>query len=317
MLLLLGPKAEFEQVDGEITPLDLPLSELDQYIKTKESKVKGIKPNNESRIIWADSIRKTEYAVVYLHGFSAGIWEGIGTHTSFAKRYGANLYLARQQDHGIAGKEVFKNLTPKNYMDSAKEAIAIGQLLGEKVIVMSCSTGSTHSLYLTAHNPEMVHAQILYSPNIAIATPAAQLVTKPWGTHLAGAMMGEYVKTSSYGNPEREKINTTIYRTEGVIALEALIEQTMTDETFAKINSPYFLGYYYKNEDEQDPVVSVPAMLYMDSKTATPAHQKHNVPFADVKSHVICSSLISKDVASVQQASYKFAEEVLGMVPFE
>jgi len=184
--LFFGPKAEFEAVDGKIDPIKVPLEQLDEYIQEKEAKVVNLKPNNESRIIWADSVRKTEYAVVYLHGFSASIWEGDAMHTQFAERYGANLYLARQQDHGIDDKNTFKNLTPKNYMDSAKEAIAIGQQLGEKVILMSCSTGGTHSLYLTAHNPEMVHAQILYSPNIAIASAAAQLTTMPWGEYLTG-----------------------------------------------------------------------------------------------------------------------------------
>ena len=315
-ILFFGPKAEFEPVDGKIVSMaGMPLSQIDHYIHDQEAKVANIKPNNQSRIIWADSVRKTEYAVVYLHGFSASIWEGDAVHTEFAKRYGANLYLARQQDHGIADRNTFKNLTPKNYMESAKEAIAIGQLLGEKVIVMSCSTGGTHSLYLTAHNPEMVHAQILYSPNIAIASSAAQLVTMPWGEYMADALIGEHVKSGAYGKPEMENMATTEYHTKGIIALESLLEQTMTEATFSKISSPYFLGYYYKNEEEQDPVVSVAAMQEMDAQTATPANQKRNIPFANVGNHVICSVRQSKDIESVRQATYQFAEEILGMKP--
>ena len=308
-----GPKAEFEQVNGKITPINIPLTQLEQHIQEKESKVAKLKPNNESRIVWADSIRKTEYVVVYLHGFSAGIWEGDGVHTQFAERYGANLYLARQQDHGIDDRNTFKNLTPKNYLESAKEAVAIGQLLGDKVILMSCSTGGTHSLYLTAHNPEMVHAQILYSPNIAIASSTAAMLTMPWGEYIAGAVVGDYVKSGAYGKPEMEKINTTEYRTEGIIALEALLEQTMTEATFSKINSPYFLGYFYKNEEEQDPVVSVAAMLNMDSHTQTPVDKKRVVPFANVGNHVVPSSRQSKDIETVRKETYKYAEEVLKM----
>jgi len=311
--LYFGPKAEFKPVDGKIEPINIPIMELDDYIKNKEAKVANIKPNNQSRIVWADSIRKTEYAVVYLHGFSASIWEGDGIHTQFAERYGANLYLARQQDHGIGDRNTFKKLTPKNYMDSAKEAIAIGQQLGEKVIVMSCSTGGTHSLYLTAHNPEMVHAQIMYSPNIAIASPAAQLVTMPWGEYVADAVIGEHVKSGAYGKPDMENYATTEYHTKGIIALEALLEQTMTAETFGKINSPYFVGYYYKNEENQDPVVSVAAMLEMDKQTATPANQKQLVPFANVNNHVICSLRQSEDIEAVRKATYEYAEDVLGM----
>lgn len=315
--LFFGPKAEFETIDGKIDPINIRLEQLDQYIQKKEAKVVNLKPNNESRIIWADSIRKTEYAVVYLHGFSASIWEGDAIHTEFAKRYGANLYLARQQGHGIDDKNTFKNLTPKNYTDSAKEAIAIGQKLGEKVIVMSCSTGGTHSLYLTANNPEMVHAQILFSPNIAIASPAAQLTTMPWGEYLTEAMVGDYIKSGSYGKPEMKNMATMEYHSKGIIALEALLEQTMTPETFNKIKSPYFVGYFYKNEEVQDPVVSVAAMLEMDQATNTPASQKRLVPFANVNNHVVCSLRQSKDIKTVRQATYNYAEEVLKMQPIE
>jgi len=312
--LFFGPQAEFEQVDGEIQAVNIPLNQLDQYIADKEATVKNLKPDNESRIIWAnDTIQKTEYAVVYLHGFSASIWEGDGIHTQFAKRYGANLYLARQQDHGIGDRNTFLNLTPKNYMDSAKEAVAIGQLLGEKVILMSCSTGGTHSLYLTANNPEMVHAQIMYSPNIAIASAAAQLVTMPWGEHLASGLIGDHVKSGAYGKPGMENYATTEYHTKGIIALEALLEQTMLPETFNKITSPYFVGYYYKNEENQDPVVSVPAMLEMAAQTKTPEAKKRLVPFAEVNNHVVCSLRQSKDIETVQQETYRYAEEILGM----
>jgi len=304
--LLLGPKAAFKQVDGKITAIDIPLTQLDQFIANKEATVKNLKPDNQSRIIWADSIRKTEYAVVYLHGFSASIWEGDGIHTQFAERYGANLYLARQQDHGIADKNTFLNLTPKNYMDSAKEAVAIGQLLGEKVILMSCSTGGTHSLYLTAHNPEMVHAQIMYSPNIAVANPAIQLTTMPWGEYLASGLIGENVKSGAYGKPGMQNYATTEYHTKGIIALEALLEQTMTPKTFNKISSPYFVGYYYKNEEAQDPVVSVAAMLEMAEQTATPDKQKRLVPFADVNNHVLCSLRQSDDIETVRKETYLF-----------
>ncbi len=315
-VLFFGPKAEFESVDGKINPMtDLPLSQVEHYIHDQEAKVKNIKPNNESRIIWADSIRKTEYAVVYLHGFSASIWEGDGIHQQFAERYGANLYLARQQDHGIGDRNTFKNLTPKNYLESAKEAVAIGQLLGEKVILMSCSTGGTHSLYLTANNPEMVHAQIMYSPNIAIASPAAKLVTMPWGEYLADALVGEHVKSGAYGKPDMENYATTEYHTKGIIALEDLLEQTMTAETFGKISSPYFVGYYYKNEEEQDPVVSVAAMLEMDQQTTTPDSKKRLVPFANVNNHVLCSLRQSNDIETVRKETYRYVEEVLGMKP--
>ena len=149
IIYFLGPKAnQYPEFDGKINAIDIPLGQLDQYIAEQESKVANKKPNNHSRLIWADSIKKTEYAVVYLHGFSASPMEGDPIHQEFASRYGYNLYIPRLAGHGIDSKESFVDLTPKALIESAKEAIAIGRLIGEKVILMSCSTGSTLSCLL-------------------------------------------------------------------------------------------------------------------------------------------------------------------------
>ena len=40
----------------------------------------------------------------------------------------------------------------EDYVDSAKEAVAIGKMMGKKVILMGCSTGSSLSLYLAAED---------------------------------------------------------------------------------------------------------------------------------------------------------------------
>ncbi|MGB1217460.1 MAG: alpha/beta hydrolase, partial [Saprospiraceae bacterium] len=148
LVCLLGPRLKFDKLDSSMPYINMELSELDNFIKEKESKIEGLKPNNEARIVWADSIRKTEYSVVYLHGYSASPMEGDGVHLPFAKRYGCNLFLARLQGHGTEGEDRFLDSTPQKWLDSAKEAIAIGRLMGEKVIVMSASTGGTLSTYL-------------------------------------------------------------------------------------------------------------------------------------------------------------------------
>ena len=312
--LVLGPKNHYDQVDGKIKLLDIPLEQLDEYIEKKEAKIANIRPDNEARIIWADSLQKTPYSVVYLHGFSATWFEGNGIHEPFAKRYGFNLYLSRLAQHGIADKESFGSLTPKEYIDSAKEAIAIGHLIGEKVIVMSCSTGGTLGIYLEGENPDLIDAQFLYSPNVDLAFAGSELLTMPWGTHIVNNLIGEYRKIED--TKARKDLNyvTSEYKTEGVIGLKALIEQTMTPEIFAKVTKPYFMGYYYKNEEEQDPVVSVAAMLEFDKYSKTPAAQKRVIAFPNTKDHVIVNTLKSKDILSVQEATFRYAEEVLGLI---
>ena len=94
-----------------------------------------------------------------------------------------------------------------------------------------------------------------------------------------------------------------------------LLHQTMTKETFAKINQPLYVGYYYKTEEESDHVVSVPAMRNFVQQISTPADKLRFQAFPDVGSHVMISSLQSGDIPGVQRDLFDFAEKVLEMQP--
>lgn len=313
-----GPRPIFEKVSNKIPTLGLSIHELDSAIASFESQFPNIKSENESRIIWVDSVRQTEYAMVYLHGFSAGVMESDPVHKALAKKYGCNLYLARLSHHGLSGQDAFEGLTPAALMNSAAEAIAVGQIIGEKVILVSCSTGGTLSIFLTAHNPHAIAAQIMYSPNTAIDDPTAILLNKPWGKELTHAVLGDYrVGDSTKVGTPIERYWTLTYRSEALIALQELLDQTMQDEIFEKIESPYFIGYYYKNEEESDHVISVPGILDFDSKTQTPAHLKRVIAFPDVGNHVMASDLQPDDIESVIEETSLFMEEVLGIQPVQ
>ena len=313
IVFFLGPKPHFPVFDGKMAGVDWPLTALDSMVQAHESVIPNLKPDNQARIIWADSVRRTPWSVVYLHGFSASPMEGDPVHREFAARYGCNLYLARLPQHGIDDPESFKDVAPKDWVDGAKEALAIGRLLGEKVILMSCSTGSTLAVYLAAENPEAVDGLILYSPNIAIADPMASLLTYPWGFQIARAIVGEYRTIPAFKGWEAEKYWTTTYRTEGIVALQALLDATMQPRYFEKIRQPLFIGYYYKNEEKKDDVISIEAAKVFFEQASTPPGLKRMLAFPDVNTHVIPSRLLSKDLPAVREATYRFAEEVLGL----
>ena len=187
----LGPEPDKPKFDPAMPQVPQAADELEKYVSAKESKHK-LKPNNEARIVWADSTKKkTEYAVVYIHGFSACQEEGNPVHNNFAKKFGCNMYLARMADHGIDTVDQLINFTPDRWWQSSKEALAIGKALGEKVIVMSTSTGGTMALMLAAQYPNDVFALINMSPNIAINNPNAWLSNNPWGLQIAGGWLGE------------------------------------------------------------------------------------------------------------------------------
>jgi pimeloyl-ACP methyl ester carboxylesterase len=305
-----GPQPD-EPVFSKTMP-DVPAepTALEQYIQSNESK-HVLKPDNEARIVWADSSReKTEYAVVYLHGFSASQREGDPVHRRFAKEFNCNLYLSRLSDHGIDTTDALLNFTADRIWNTAKEALAIGEAIGDKVILVSTSTGGTVALMLAAEYPDRVHALINLSPNIAINNPAAFLLNDPWGLYIARGVMGGKYRVSEPVQPHVNYWNFK-YRLESAVELQELLETSMTNETFKKITQPSLTLYYYKDNANQDPEVKVSAMIDMHQHLGTPDSLKVEKAIPTAEAHVIGGSLKSKDVESVYREMKKFAVEKL------
>ncbi|MEY3539397.1 MAG: hypothetical protein RL188_814 [Bacteroidota bacterium] len=302
-----GPKPT-DPVFNDQLPTVATINSLDQYVAEMESK-HAIKPNNEAKIIWADSSKtQTDYAIVYLHGFSASQMEGDPVHQNIAKQFNCNLYLARLAEHGIDTTEDLMNLTAESYWESAKLAYAIGKQIGKKVILMSTSTGGTLALQLAASYPEIA-GLILYSPNIEVNNPAAPLLDNPWGLQIGRAVMkGNYVDVK-YTDSNYPKYWNSHYRIEAVVALQNLLEATMTEATFKKVHQPSLALYYYKDEANQDKVVKVSAIQKMMSQIATPADLKLALAMPNTGNHVLASPIVSKDIVSVEQATAKFIKE--------
>lgn len=317
IIFKLGPVPDFEEVTSDMPTIDVSLEQLDTWISAKESFVEDIKPNNKARVVWADSIRKTDWSIVYLHGFSASHREGFPVNTSIAKKYGMNLFLSRIAGHGIDDEDSFEDLTPADMVNSAKEALVIGRLIGDKVILMSCSTGGTYSIYLAAQQKELVDALVMYSPNIELYDSNAKLLSGPWGLELARTLIGEYSRYEDNIGTPKEQYTTSIYRVEGLVALQAMLDQTMRQEYFEQVSQPAFVGYYYKDEQAQDKVVSVQAMKDFVKNIATDKDQIREVAFPESGNHVICSDLHSSDYQGVISETELFLQEVLGLYPVD
>ena len=283
----LSPKPDYPKFNADIPSFEIPLENLDSYLSEKESKVKNLKPNNHSRIIWADSLRKTNHVLLYLHGFSASPMEGDPTHENFAKRYGCNLYIPRLAGHGIKDDDAFVNLTPKDLVDSAKEAIAVARLLGDTVILMSCSTGSTLGNYLGAENPTAFYGHIMYFPNFDLADSRSDLLTKNWGLQLARQLVGERRHLASLAGTPLEQYTTVTYKVEGLISLKSLIQTTMTPATFTKVKIPYLIVYYYKDETAHDKIISIDAIKKFHETSGISSNEKRLAPLPNVGTHVL------------------------------
>ena len=316
VIYFLGPQPATPKYSTQLPSAPSGALQLEKYIADNEATHK-LKPDNEARIIWFnDSTKeKTEYAVVYLHGFSASQGEGDPVHKEFAKKFGCNLYLSRLADHGVDTTVPLANFSAERLWNSALEAYAIGKQLGKKVILMSTSTGGTLALKLCAEYTEIA-ANIMLSPNIAINDPNAWLLNNHWGLQIANLVTGK----------ERVVDDTTAlyaqywnnrYSTKSLVQLEELLESTMKESTFQNVKQPSLLLYYFKDEDHQDDVVKVSAMKRMFAQIATPENLKRQLALPNTENHVLGSPIKSKDVQSVKTECEKFAVEVLKLVPLK
>lgn len=315
VLYLLGPKPDKPLLTNDLPTIPSELHLIEKMVLERESNF-NVRPDNQARFLWAaDSLpERTDWSMLYLHGFSASWFEGYPVHYTFAQTFGMNAYFPRLAGHGLQNNEPLIDMTPDALWESAKEALLIARKMGKKVVVMGTSTGATLGLKLAAEFPEYVDALILYSPNIKINNPAAFLLTKPWGLQIARQVYkSRYRVVNEEFDSQECQYWYCSYRLEGVVYLQQLVENTMQKSLFEKIETPLFLGYFYKNQEEQDQVVKIDAALDMFRSLGTPSDFKREVAFPDAGDHVITSEILSGSVNEVTAATLLFGNEILNL----
>jgi hypothetical protein len=142
---------------------------------------------------------------------------------------------------------------------------------------------------------------------------AIKLLDKPWGLQISRMVMGGKYVVNPKPTTSAQKFWTTRYRLEGAVALQSLVAHTMTQKVFQKVKQPVFMGYYYKDKEHQDHTVSVKAMLQMFEQLGTKPSLKHQQAFPQAGNHLIACRTTSKDIAGVKEATFRFAEDVIGL----
>jgi pimeloyl-ACP methyl ester carboxylesterase len=177
---------------------------------------------------------------------------------------------------------------------------------------MGTSTGGTLALQLAATYPGQVAALVLLSPNIAINDPNAWLLDHHWGLQIARMVTGsKYIESKEDYGPLWRQYWYPKYRIEAAVALEELLETTMNESNFARVQQPVGLFYYYKDKVRQDSTVKVSAELSMFDELGTPPALKYKEAIPEAGTHVIGSSIRSHDVAGVEKGVIHFLTDIL------
>jgi len=228
-------------------------TDLDAYLAAREDSVAGVKPADRKGIRWHDSRQKarTPIAIVYLHGFSASRRELSPVVEHVADSLGANVFFTRFAAHGRVDGEGFRSVTPQQWIDDAREALAIGKRLGDRVIVIGTSTGAVLAMELAreaeeAHDTTAPAALVFVSPNYEPADWRARFIAGPLGPWLARTVGGPY-----YGfkpaNAAQSELWTWHYRSEGVAALMDLVLYGQRIDV-SQITAPLLTLYTHKDD---------------------------------------------------------------------
>lgn len=304
-----GPKLPEPVYDPALPRVPTSLDGIARDIAERESK-KPVRPGNEAHIRFAGPAgQKTEYAVVYLHGFGGSFQDGYPLNYRLADSLGANIYVARWGAHGLMPPNSMVGFTPQSAWEEAKEALAIGKRLGNKVILLSTSTGGTLAIKLAAEYPDDVYALINLSPNAKDDMPGTWVLNTPWGAEIASLIgWGDGMREVKHEEPEADKYFDTLFVASALVDLQVLVATTMTEETFNKVNCPVLTLYYYKNKLEEDERVEVD--VYDEMHAAFSTKEEFNVlkPLGTPETHFLGSAIKSKDHDTPLQEAINFID---------
>lgn len=271
-------------------PADVTAGDLDAYFAQVESAFDDITPGCQKRVEWHDKAGAvTDWALLYVHGFSATSEEVRPVPDNVAASIGANIVYTRLLGHGRDG-EALGRATVDGWRADFDEALAAAKLVGRKVLIMSCSTGGTLTAEaaIGAQAMENVEGLIFVAPNFGINNASAFLLTLPgiriWGPWVAGRHREFDVRNERHG-----KYWTTSYPTVSVVPVAEAVRDAMRND-FSRAKTPAF--FFFSNKDE---VVKPDATRKVIAAWGGPTHviNPELGPEDDENHHVITGDTLS------------------------
>ncbi len=191
---------------------------------------------------------KTEFSIVYIHGFTASRNETSPLTEIISEKTGSNVFFTRLKGHGRYELRSQENTNIDDWLYDAEEALEIGKKIGKKVIIVSCSTGTALACWLAENHPDDIAALIMISPNFEPADKRILLLSHKWGPVLAKIIEGEILgEKEDIISADHANNWTYIYRTEMVYPLVALLKYTANAD-FPKIDIPVLMFYSSKDQ---------------------------------------------------------------------
>lgn len=201
------------------------LHAFDDWLAAREATFGDVREEADAKILWADGAgRRTKLAIVYLHGYSASRRETAPLCDQLAEQLGANLFYARLAGHGRHAPEAMGEASAACWLRDAREAYEIGARLGERVILVGCSTGGTLATLIAAEAPETLAACVLIAPNYGPKDPRTVLLTWPGARHWVPWIIGRE-RVVEPENDAHARYWTLRYPTPSLVPMMQLVQQ--------------------------------------------------------------------------------------------
>lgn len=164
----------------------LTIDKCKNYLNFKESLEPYLIESAKKEIIFQTENTKTDKVFYVIHGFNANKHECYNVSINLANLFKYNCYFTRMPDHGIYNTERTNN-TYYDYLRTVYNDLIICSLLGDEIIIISASTGSTYSIIASIYFGDKfkITDNIMFSPNI-----------EPYGI----TSLGTKILASGYGN---------------------------------------------------------------------------------------------------------------------
>lgn len=280
--VVLTPRPDAAEVPGPMR--------IEAWLAGREAEVPGIVPGLEKRVVWAGAAgRETPVSLVYLHGFSASSEELRPVPDLVAEALGANLFYTRLAGHGRGGAAMAEP-SVQDWIDDLAEAVAVGDVLGERVYLIGTSTGGTLAA-VAANDPglsQRIAGVVLISPNFGVRHRFAGLLTWPLARYWLPLVLGAEVGFTPL-NEAHGRSWTARYPVQALLPMAALTKAAAALDYFTVATPSLFVF------SPQDAVVSVEAIRQVSGQWGGPmvAVERQMGPQDDPFSHVIAGDVLS------------------------
>ncbi len=279
------------QLQNNVPPV-VPGKDIELWLEQREAAMHRrtpIIPHTEKRILWADpgTHALTDYALVYIHGFSATRQEIAPLPEIVASQLAANLFETRLTGHGLQTLAL-AGVSAEQWLSDAAEALAIGAAIGQRIVIIGTSTGATLALAMSGREEmKKVAAIVMISPNFSLRDTNASKLTWPGGPQFARLTLG---KTRSWTaqNDAQALYWSTSYPVAALVEMMRLVQ--FTNELLPLSLEADLLTLFSSTDAVVDPGATIEALRRIEA----PRNELIEIhDSADPGQHVLIGDILS------------------------